>query len=567
MSGVIKVARSPISGPHMTPSGPTITISGCQSVSTKTYSGPRISHTFTSNGSQIGTTNASSQSGPTMTPNVSRTSGPTLRMIAKVPKAAPRPTVVQHSLAPHTVTSPSPRCPIAISELARVQVRDSDVYEAQYSTPDYECIFCHAYFHSFDHLHTHVSKVHGKYTFCRKCKKYFRSSKILMLHEAMCMTNGSPIQYHCNICTKSFISKAFLGEHLRSVHTLKRSKHDDKQLIVLDPYDTLLETLKDEFKRKTKNHVTVPCFIDCHSCKRQYSIEDYIETHLEQTARETQCHCPFCGTDPMVYYLEPIKYIFHIKSHVVNDMQVVKCERCGVKLLSKYNGFTHMLHRHSEKCSRQDKVEEVPNTSTATLPKPTRIEIQASEITTTGVENNLNVPRISSQTSDSSVNSEVDVSEYIVQVFAPASIVSSNIDKKIVDESCELLNNMGISRDSDKNMGVSRDNNVDICKDNNNEDETENFMIHCTVCSSDVPDTVYFESHIKACAKNNKFPCPLCGVEITCTSAEHFESHLKIEMGSVRCRKCNYIFFNCHNQALHLGNKHYSISMPPLCDV
>ena len=217
---------------------------------------------------------------------------------------------------------------------------------------------CEKSFKSKDLLSSHISRLHKcnsglkKYG-CESCGKNFPTDFALQGHECMSNTLSSNggietgsinEDFKCNICNKTFCSKASLSNHNEHVHEGKRYYCDQCE------NDFISKARLQEHTYNYHNFTSLPNItetkVQCDFCEKEFSSHKGLDIHCQTTHQEQNNKCATCD--------KLFGNYSGLKNHLIIHFQpLIQCDLCEKSFKLK-SIDSHIDNVHRKRNRKQD---------------------------------------------------------------------------------------------------------------------------------------------------------------------------------------------------------------------
>jgi len=226
------------------------------------------------------------------------------------------------------------RTTMAFREHLRLNHQTGERFLHQFREADKEleniCEQCETTFISKAKLMRHVRSVHYLVKFpCHQCGKQFSRKDELMRHKTIIHENGSPDEFKCNDCTSIFLRKDSFERHkASSIHSDGSVKNKCSEC------NEVFCTAK--FLRDHKK--THQIKLSCDECGDEFTLKSSLEFHKRN---RNVVSCDVCD--------KTLCNIVTLNRHRSKVHNWVKCKECGLEFKkASINNHTLWKHKHEK---------------------------------------------------------------------------------------------------------------------------------------------------------------------------------------------------------------------------
>ena len=237
-------------------------------------------------------------------------------------------------------------------------------------TAKYDCAECDGKFYDLYSRRMHIDRNHTKGGRCDICSKVCDNNLALAQHKRTHMSAN----LNCNLCTKSFQTKARLKYHLQmhkgtrwdhykyKCNECKKGRYQTEEGLQRHMFDNhsgqryICSQCPSTFSNRDavgihKRVVHGEKLVKCNYCERAYACESYLKAHIEKVHEKTKnTICPHCGESFDLGQTETFKA--HVNRHL--NIKPFFCETCGKDFLTathlKYHIRRHTLPYECNTC-------------------------------------------------------------------------------------------------------------------------------------------------------------------------------------------------------------------------
>ncbi|KAJ6633995.1 Transcription factor grauzone [Pseudolycoriella hygida] len=235
--------------------------------------------------------------------------------------------------------------------------------------PDaYRCDICDKRFpckHSLQrHMRDHVPAYSALVHKCEICKnRIYKTAACLTQHMRLKHSPDEDKKFHCQQCSKKFLSQPLLNYHIRIDHNLEFTQVCDICARVFKDKNTLRVHMKShstitpekvqcticgawlKHERGLRNHIKrhqTDSGAECSICKKVLKNKPSLDNHIRHAHGERRHHCTFCEKK----FKTPHLLREHIAGHTGQDLY--ECAHCPKTFKSSANMFSHRKKMHFE---------------------------------------------------------------------------------------------------------------------------------------------------------------------------------------------------------------------------
>ncbi|XP_058828376.1 zinc finger protein 62 homolog [Topomyia yanbarensis] len=195
------------------------------------------------------------------------------------------------------------------------------------------CEFCPESFDSLYRLQMHTRKVHNTRGSIKCCNRIFYKKCRILAHID---SHLNPMQFHCDICNKSYNDGYYLDLHRTRTHNTDMEK----------PFkcDKCAQAFHKEYLLKA--HLTTHIRMECSICHKMLASASSLRTHMSNMHKgDSTLICDTCGQE----FRTKLTMEKHIKRHMgINPVERVQCHICNRWLNGKSNLKIHIKTIHNE---------------------------------------------------------------------------------------------------------------------------------------------------------------------------------------------------------------------------
>lgn len=195
----------------------------------------------------------------------------------------------------------------------------------------YTCDFCQCGFMEKCVLKEHIKKKHGDGICCTECGRSFHSEYYLKLHMEMHKPDYEMRNYGCDVCSKRFLSRKMLRQHLL--------KHSGLKKLYKCSFCGKELASNASLKAHTNIHTGLRPYV-CAVCNNAFARRNYLVVHMRTHTQEKPYVCAGCGAA----FTQKSSLTFHLRqlrSHGDEASLSFGCQDCGRRFSSN-----EILHQH-----------------------------------------------------------------------------------------------------------------------------------------------------------------------------------------------------------------------------